>query len=103
MDINGGYSIIGPAPESSIIAGCELLFLRMEDRESWPDIFETVFPGVKYTKEESLLKGCPHATNILKALEDYEFTKAEIKAIINHGDLIKEWFDVYGYRNLIDH
>jgi len=99
MDKNGGYSIIGPAPEGSIIAGCELLFLRMEESESWPDIFETVFTGIKFALGEARLEQCPHAAATLNALKDYEFTKAEIKMMTRDGGLIEEWLYVYGYEN----
>ena len=97
MDKNGGYSVLGPAPDNSIIAGCELLFLRIEDSERWPDIFRKMFPGIGYRSGKSRSDMCPKATDTLKILEEYVMTKAEQETILSGDNTIKEWFDLYDY------
>jgi len=97
MDKNGGYSVLGPAPDNSIIAGCELLFLRIEDSDNWPDIFRKMFPGLQYRTVQSRSDMCPHAADTLKILEDYVMTKGEKETILSRGNTIKEWFDLYDY------
>jgi len=97
MDKNGGYSVLGPAPDNSIIAGCELLFLRIEDNDNWPDIFRKMFPGLQYRTVQSRSDMCPHAADTLKILEDYVMTKGEKETILSRDNTIKEWFDLYDY------
>merc|ERR1740139_882945 len=99
MDKNGGYSLVGPAPDNSIIAGCDLLFLRVEDSDNWSEIFG-IYPGIRYSSGKSRLDFCPHAADTLKILEDYVMTKAEKETILSRDNTIKEWFDLYGYGDL---
>ena len=100
MESNGGYSLLGPAPEGSVVEGCELLLLRMEEAERWEGVLEGVFPGVRYVKSRSRAEMCPAGARALEVLRDYNFTREEKEVMVHHGgDFVKKWFDVYGYLN----
>ena len=43
VDDNGGYSLF-PAPPTSVLPGCDLIFLRMEQSDRWPEFFEMLDP-----------------------------------------------------------
>lgn len=99
MDENGGYSLIGPAPPTSVVAGCDLLFLRMEQSERWPEFFQKLGPGFRTFKEgESRIQQHPEAIDQIKAIASYKLTSEEKISIYNReNEFIRNWFDSYGY------
>jgi len=98
MDRNGGYSELGPAPPESIMAGCNLLFLRMEQSDRWPAIFDQIDPTIKFEKGLARVDRCPNLANRIKVVQDYSMTIAEKNFIYQRGDrYIKDWFDAYGF------
>jgi len=98
MDRNGGYSELGPAPPGSSVAGCKLLFLRMEESERWPDIFKDIDPTLEFKKGLARTDKCPSLTERLKVITDYEMTDREKEIIYKNGDeYVRDWFDAYGY------
>jgi len=114
MDFMGGYSVLGPAPEQSEFAGCELLFLRMEQSDRWPDIIpnfvpierggwwpgiiQTVLPELRYKRTKSQSSKCPGIARHIKALQDYELTTEERMLVSTYGGgIMADWFDAYGY------
>lgn len=97
MDDNGGYSFV-PAPEKSMLAGCDLLFLRIEQSDRWPDIFESLDPEIKNNRRGSRLQDNPDKEDEIKAIEAYELTSEEKVKIYNSQDeFLQNWFDVYGF------
>jgi len=100
MDRNGGYSELGPAPPSSPVAGCKLLFLRMEESERWPDIFKSIDPTLEFKKGMARIDQCPTLTERLKVITDYEMTDEEKDVIFQNGDsYVRDWLDAYGFRS----
>lgn len=98
MDKNGGYSILGPASPESVFAGCELLFLRMEQSDQWPEIIQMMIPESDYTRIESRASQCPELADHIKMLHDYDLTMEERKYIYNNGGArMADWFDAYDY------
>lgn len=98
MDRNGGYSILGPAPPTSSLAGCDLLFLRMEDSERWPAVFRSIDSGLRYEVGVSRLEQHPDMVDRINAVAEYELTGEEKKRIYTRGDsFIRDWFNSYGY------
>lgn len=98
MDRNGGFSLLGPAPPNSALAGCDLLFLRMEDSERWPDIFRTVDSDLRYEVGISRVEQNPDHVDKIEAVSAYKLTPEERKYIYIHADsFIRDWFDSYGY------
>jgi len=98
MDQNGGYSILTPTSPDSIFAGCELLFLRIEQSESWPDIIQMMVPELRYERTKSQSSRCPELADHIKMLRDYELTTEEkIKISTYGGGLMADWFDTYNY------
>lgn len=100
MDENGGYSMLGPAPRESSVAGCNLLFLRMEQSDHWPAIFEKVDATIEFKRGESRVDQCPEYTEYIKAVADYEMTVQEKDEIYRRGSaFMRDWFDSYDYMN----
>jgi len=98
LDRNNGYSILDSTSSDSIFAGCELLLLRMEQNDQWPEIIDMVVPGNKFYKGESRASQCPELVDHIKMLHEYELTKEEKMAIYTDGGAsIADWFDAYGY------
>eukprot|EP00555_Chaetoceros_dichaeta_P009796 CAMPEP_0198255822 /NCGR_PEP_ID=MMETSP1447-20131203/5877_1 /TAXON_ID=420782 /ORGANISM="Chaetoceros dichaeta, Strain CCMP1751" /LENGTH=165 /DNA_ID=CAMNT_0043942303 /DNA_START=339 /DNA_END=836 /DNA_ORIENTATION=+ len=98
MDHNNGYSILESASSDSVFAGCELLFLRMEQHDRWPEIIETMIPGNEFYEGESRATQCPELADHIMMLQEYELTNEEKMAIYsNGGPSIADWFDAYGY------
>jgi len=99
MDKNNGYSELGPAPPGSIVAGCNLLFLRMEQSDRWPAIFKKIDPTIQFKKGLARIDRCPNLSQHIKVIQDYKMTVAEKNFIYQRGDeYIKDWFDAYGFR-----
>jgi len=96
MDQNGGYSIL-PAPSESDLAGCELLLLKMENSDQWPDIIKTRVPENRFYRGETRAKQCPKLEGHIKMVQDYELTRDERLSLKNGGDFMADWFDSYGY------
>jgi len=100
MDENGGYSMLGPAPQDSAVAGCNLLFLRMEQSDQWPAIFDKVDATIEFKRGASRVDECPEFTEYIKVVADYDMTLQEKKTIYNQGsEFMKDWFDSYDYMN----
>jgi len=98
MDYSGGYSVLGPASSESAFAGCELLFLRMEQSDRWPGFIKKLVPDSNYYRGESHISQCPELSDHIKMLQDYELTKEEKMVLYNSGSaIISDWFDSYGY------
>jgi len=94
---NGGYSVT-PAPPTSKLVGCDLLFLRMEDSDRWPEIFRTLDPTFKNEKANSRVERNPHQLDQINAIKSYILTSEEKSNIYKRsGKFIRDWFDVYGY------
>jgi len=100
MDHNNGYSILQSTSPDSVFAGCELLFLRMEQNKRWPEIIEMMVPGNEFYEGESRATQCPELAEHIKMLHEYELTKDEKIALYNQGGAsVADWFDAYGYMN----
>jgi len=98
MDYSGGYSTLGPASAESVIAGCQLLFLRMEQSNRWSGFINKFVPGSEYHRGKSQISKCPELREHIKMLQDYELSKEEKVNIYNHGGvIIPDWFDSYKY------
>jgi len=98
MDQNGGYSILAPTSPESLFAGCELLFLRIEQSEQWPEIIQMMVPEIRYERTVSQSSRCPKMADHVKMLKDYELTMEEkIKISTYGGGLMADWFDTYDY------
>jgi len=102
MDDNGGYSFIS-APENSMLAGCDLLFLQMEQSERWPEIFKALDPAIKPIRGNSRLDDYPAYADQINAIAEYKLTSREKIKIYNteNHPFLKEWFDVYGYMDYV--
>jgi len=97
MDDNGGYSLM-TAPPTSALAGCDLLFLRMENSSRWPDIFRKLDPVFRNSRSKSRAEKNSDNISQVNAIASYKLTSEEKRNIYNKGDkFFKEWFDVYGY------
>jgi len=97
MDQNGGYSIL-PAPSESDLVGCELLLLKMENSDQWPDIIKTKVPENRFYRGETRAKQCPQLEGHIKMLQEYELTSDEKLLLKNGGgDFMADWFDSYRY------
>lgn len=100
MDANGGYSFVGSAPSTSVLAGCDLLFLRMEESARWPKLFEMIDPDIHFKIGESRVQQHPEAIEQINAIAAYELTSEEKISIYDReNDFIRDWFDAYGYMN----
>jgi len=96
MDQNGGYSILSPAFPGGTFAGCELLLLRMEQHEQWPEVIKSMVPEIKFSKGKSGASQCPELADHIKMLQNYELTMEERTRIYNYGGgLMADWFDAY--------
>jgi len=105
MDAHGGYSLLGPAPPQSTVAGCKLLFLRMEQNDHWPAIFKKVDQTIDFRRGEAKTELCPNLNERMKIIKNYELTIAEKNRIYEIGNKdVKDWFDAYGYttQNLLN-
>lgn len=98
MDHNGGYSLI-PAPSESALVGCDLLFLRMEGSDQWPNIFQMFDPNIQSEVLSNRLKqDHPKNTDQINAILGYELTSDEKINIFNsEEDFLQDWFDSYKY------
>jgi len=102
MDDNGGYSLI-PAPATSALAGCDLLFLRMEQSDQWPDIFHMLDPEFRNIRGTSTVQQHVENSDQIDAIASYELTSEEKMNIYNRKTgFIREWFDAYGYIDGVD-
>jgi len=100
MDRNNGYSMVESTSDDSVFAGCELLFLRMEQNDRWPEIIKMMVPENKFHRGESRAAQCPKLADHIKMLQEYELTKEEKMAIYtNGGASVADWFDAYEYIN----
>lgn len=98
MDQNGGYSILAPSSSESSLAGCELLFLRMEQSDQWPEIVKMMVPTHDFIRGQSRISQCPDLTEHISMLQDYELTDDERMYLYNYGDgFMADWFDAYKY------
>ena len=98
MDHNNGYSILESTSSDSVFAGCELLFLRMEQHDRWSEIIETMIPGNKFYEGKSRATQCPELADHISMLQEYELTNDEKMTIYtNGGPSVVDWFDTYGY------
>ena len=97
MDYNGGYSLT-PAPPTSVLPGCDLIFLRMEQSDRWPEFFEMLDPEFRSIVGESRVDQNKANVEQINAIASYELTSEEKMHIYNTGNkFIQDWFDSYGY------
>jgi len=97
MDDNGGYSLT-PAPSTSALPGCDLMFLRMEQSDRWPEFFEMLDPEFRSFVGQSRVDQNKANVEQINAIASYELTSEEKMNIYNTGDnFIQDWFDSYGY------
>jgi len=97
MDDNGGFSLMS-APPTSVLSGCDLLFLRIENSDRWPDIFQMLDPSLKNSRTPSRAQKSAANISQVDAIASYRLTPEEKRNIYNKGDnFIKDWFDVYGF------
>jgi len=104
MNHNGGYSLI-PAPPESVLAGCDLLFLRMEQSDQWPDMFQIIDPNVRSeVGSDRLEQDHPNNADQINVISEYELTSDEKISIFNdEKGFLQDWFDSYSYMgNVID-
>merc|ERR1711957_413478 len=97
MDYNGGYSLT-PAPPTSVLPGCDLIFLRMEQSDRWPEFFEMLDPEFRSIVGASRVDQNKANVEQINAIASYELTSEEKMHIYNTGNkFIQDWFDSYGY------
>jgi len=97
MDYNGGYSLI-PAPTNSSLAGCDLLFLRMEQSDQWPVIFQMLDHEFHSIRGYSRVSKNFRNIEEINAIASYELSSEEKISIYNsRGKFVQDWFDAYGY------
>jgi len=92
MERGGGdehSTILGPAPPGSIVAGCNLLLMKMKN----------IDPNLEFVhKEWATEEECPQLPEYVKVITDYEMTIEEKQTIYQSGDdNLRDWFDAYGY------
>jgi len=99
MDETGGYSILGPAPSTSALAGCELLFLRVEDGKKWDEFIHKLVPdNPNYKNGISRKTQCPELKDHIQMLESYEMTDEEKKSLYQRGGKhVQDWFNAYNF------
>ena len=100
MDANGGYAFLTQPRDypSNPYEGCELLFLRVEDGDKWPNILHSFFPGNDYVKGIGRNEQCPGMARHIEMLTKYELTPDEKSGIRERGEeFVGDWFDVYRY------
>jgi len=86
---NGQSTLLGPAPPESIVAGCNLLLMKMENIDLLSEFEHKEWP----TKWK-----CPKLPEYVKMITDYELTAEEKISIYQRGDdFLRDWFDAYGY------
>merc|ERR1712176_642307 len=94
MDQNGGYSVILPASYESNLGGCELLFLKLENSDQWPDIIKKKLPDNKFIRGATRASQCPELEEHIKMLQDYQLTSDGKMSIKNRGgDIMVDWFN----------
>jgi len=97
VEVNGGYSL-----QESVSTGgrpfdnCELLFLKMEDNDAWPDIIANLYPGIRYRPNEKRVEACPLIADNYAKLAEHQFTDEEKANIIRGNSDVAEYFAVYG-------
>mmetsp|Transcript_8870 Transcript_8870/g.13620 ORF Transcript_8870/g.13620 Transcript_8870/m.13620 type:complete len:307 (-) Transcript_8870:108-1028(-) len=97
VDANGGYSILDKAAPDGPFGHCELLFLKVENSDKWPDFISSVMPGVVYHKGSSREELCPHIADQYEAIKNYPLSQEERAGIVNDDPDTAEYFKVYGY------
>jgi len=104
VEENGGYAFLSPPPQSeeqpSNFPNCELLFLRMEDKDRWSEIIHRFMPGVRYERNRSRTEQCPNIAEYYLAIQEYRLNSAELKAVIQNDPHTAEYFRVYGYNGV---
>lgn len=102
MDKNDEYSLV-PAPKKSALAGCDLLFLRMQQSDRWLEIFKGLDPEFRNIRGASRVDQEKDNLDKIDAIASYELTKEEKTDIYNRkNEFVREWFDVYGYMDNIN-
>lgn len=102
IQANGGYSLLKEQKNSNFNGGrpfgnCELLFLRMEDHDKWPQIMDSVMPGlVDLVKSPARTETCPVIAEHYGAIQNYKLTEDEKVSIIGGNVHVEEYFRVYG-------
>jgi len=99
MDFYGGYSVLLHPSTYGIgdaFYNCELLMLRMEDHQIWPDIMTSILPGVSYYQIPSRPKLCPKIATQYDDLKKHVIPHEEKMAIIDSDPGVEEYFRVYG-------
>ena len=88
---NSGYSIVpnnNNNNDNGLFANCELLFLKMEDCDNWPDIFANLYPGIKYEPNQDHVDMCPKIADHYEKIMEHDFTTDEKVALIGgSGDI----------------
>merc|ERR1712176_2768 len=103
MDQTGGYSVLGPAASDSEVAGCELLFLRVEQGDKWNEFIKMKAPDTQYQTGVSRKQQCPELHPHIQMLESYELSQDEKEYFYNKGGaFVQDWFNVYGFMDNID-
>merc|ERR1712043_125312 len=101
VEQNGGFSVLRPpedeSSQSELFPNCDLLFLKMEDKEIWSDIIHRLMPGVRYERNRSRTEQCPNIAEHYRAIQEYTLTNEELNALIQEDAHTKEYFHVYGY------
>jgi len=97
---DGHSTLLGPAPPQSIVAGCNLLLLKMEQNsDRLPTKAEKIDPSLEFfDKAWATEEECPNLPKYINVITNYEMTIEEKNIIYQGGnEYVRDWFDAYGY------
>ena len=94
-----GFSLISPPAKLQSsddgFAGCDMLFLRVEDSEAWPSIIQSFFPGAIYHLGKSRRDICPAMSEHYTTLQNYDISYKQIARLISVNAYVDELFRAY--------
>ena len=94
---NGGYALYNTFGETSgPFQNCELLFLDMDARENWYEIFDALYPGVHYGRNQQRVNMCPKVADHYRAIQYHELTEEQKEHIIGSDSDVRDYFNAYG-------
>jgi hypothetical protein len=89
--MSGWYSIVpknNNNNDNGLFANCELMFLKMEDRDILPDIFANLYLGIKYEPNQKRVDMCAKIADHYEKIMEHDFTTDEKVALIGgSGDI----------------
>ena len=94
---NGGYALYNTFGETTgSFQNCELLFLDMDARGNWWKIFDTLYPGVNYSRNQQRVNMCPKVADHYRAIQHQELTVEQKEHIIGGDRDMRDYFNAYG-------